>query len=316
MVPIAYHTLCTDTGFNILHDYELITWILGPLLYKKRCGGKFILQADEGGFSLVDRLGLASLYDDHKVARIPKGIDPKVFWCAGRYVTMPYAPCVSIDFDAVILRPFWENYEDCSVVCMNPEPIDWNPYRDGQNRYAEHLRKAGYDFDWSIPSVNCGIMAILDESFRQLYVETVLEVMKIISDLELPKMIYNDLSKSEYGVYIAEAVLVDQRILSMLAKKEGKKLQCIAGFSSSLDSHSASMDAIHLWKMKHGFIECSEFRQSYMNWALSMLYNEFPKHWSLTKLVDLPTFVYQNVHTTKFRFSKTEKRYAGEIQCV
>jgi len=314
-IPTAYHTLCLEPGFTVFHDYELITWVLGPLLYKRHCGGDFLLQTDPAGLSKVQELGLESLYDSIHTVQVPPGIDSKVFWCASRYLTMPKAPCISLDFDAVIFRPFWHG-KNADVICMNPEPVHWNPYTDGQNKYAEYLRQGGVDFNdfqWSLPSVNCGVMAIFDEEFRRKYVATVLAAMKIITNCGMKPTRYDDPSKTDKGTYIAEAVLVDQRILAMLAHQESRILKFVAEFDEELDTHTKNPYALHLWKMKHGFLASPSFLADYMDWALSTLWRQFPERWNLLDKLYLPTNVYENVHTGRLRFASNNfQKFPGE----
>jgi hypothetical protein len=306
----GFHTL---TGDRPMADYELVTMMLSALVYKKRIG-KMTLFTDEAGYRWASRTWMLSLYDDHKYIEVPKSIDKRVFWAAGKLVAMSKmkAPCVSVDLDAVLFeRPNLIS----DVVALHPEPFEWEVY--GWSPFKSRIyEEVGAEFEsfWQHPPANVGVLAINDEFLRSTYTKTALMLM--MEESTHPVTPPSTVIHVE-GVPVTQMVLAEQYLISAIATKQDKHMSFITDLDVENQHMVPTRKAMHLWNSKRFYAKHTRAREQYISWALTQIHAIAGESEAVNRIVrdnGLPTVLVIDGNTGVRRWSyKGEWNGPGEV---
>lgn len=301
--PRGFHTYWTAPhGPLNFRDYELITWILGPLIFRERTRGEFWLYTDEKGYEHVLKLGLQILYDriEFISPTVAHAVDPKMFWAAGKidaYKRIPL-PAISLDMDAIIWNSFW-HFKFAAVIALNQEPTDWQCYRNNQSRWEGLLDDI--KLDWNIPASNAGVLAFFDEEFRKEYCYIAEGFMYDVSRKEKP-VLYQDVGRPTSGVFFEEQVFAEQRLLGLVAARMKKRLVHVTEFDRHLDHCLDNPYVTHLWKSKAGYFKNPNAAANYVQSMLTILWENFRDYWPLVYKLGLPSTVIEDFNANNLRF--------------
>lgn len=164
----------------ILRDFEALVAAYSVLKYKENCG-KMHLVTDASGAKYLEYLGLLQLYDDvHVILDEIVGIDPDVFWAAGKLYAYEFmkAPCISLDMDAVLYKPF-PHKED--VTALHVDNALWDCYSENRAMFASCGMKSR-NWDWSLPPLNVGVLQFLDSKVKNFYTSTSISFMECFTN--------------------------------------------------------------------------------------------------------------------------------------
>ena len=281
-----------------MKDYELVSLIASVLYYKSHSGPMYLV-ADKRGIDYLNSLRLTALYDKVIELKTVDGINHKVFWAAGKIFAHKQMPCpaVSVDIDAIVWKPVHKTYDSSVAVALHTEPSDWPPYK---NRWP--LKGPWSDVrEDSVVPVNTGILAFLDEGFKNEYINA---SMKFMQDFCAQGLTSNCTSWTTGPSYVDEMVFAEQMILCLMAKKLGKKLSTVTSYDRFSDHMTENSKVTHLWNSKRCYQEHSRARDAFIHDMIEMLLHDFPESRKYIASSGIATMAVRDSNTGAVRYSK------------
>lgn len=237
--------------------YELLTTLLSALKWREH-NGPIRMITDSPGAAFFERIGLTGAWDEVSTALdgMPEGLDPFLFWAAGKLWalrTMP-CPCVMLDTDLIV----WDRVDvppGLDVMAAHPEMLCPEVYPDP----AGFRLKAGYslpaEWDLSLDAANTAFLYLRDPGFRDLYVDAALSFMGGVEPTGL---------NTTTAMCFAE-----QRVLPMCAAARGQRLGYLL---DGADQASVT----HVWGFKHLMEESAELRDAFCVKCVRRVLRDFP----------------------------------------
>lgn len=215
--------------------YELAAMVLSALLWREH-NGKICLYTDRRAFQFIEQTELSGIWDEidlQVLDSLPEDIDWSIFWAGAKLIVLQkeMAPVAMIDTDLFMWQNILHLCNDHQLVVLHREslidcylPKNKLPIAEGYN-YPEGL-------DWTIEPCNTAFSFFDDNEFKDLYVREAIHFMK------------GNTKKTNDGT--ARMVFAEQRLLAMLANREGVDIKTI------VDNPFASDNKIftHLWGSK------------------------------------------------------------------
>jgi len=210
--------------------FELYTAALSSLNCRKS-GNKTIMHCDNQGRLYLERIGLSRLWDEVK-STIPDdldGINPKMFWAAGKLFALKATPCPLLMLDTDFIA--WQLPElSEGIVAAHTEELSPNIYPP-----ITQFKMQDYSFDksfnYGVRPLNTAFLYLCGDDFKRYYVDNAIDFMK---------------SAQKSDDYLTYMVYAEQRLLAILA--EHKKIK--VGTLFELKDVHVQQRYTHIWGAK------------------------------------------------------------------
>lgn len=257
----AFHSCwsapATAQGFSFAPaPFEVLTAALSALVWRA-LNGEIVLYADAPAQAFY--ADFAYLWDEIRPFSVPDCIDPSHFWAMGKLIALQDmgAPCVMLDTDFIV----WERLsylQGHPLATIHREAIDAEIYPDPHT-----LRQDGTfaldDLPLDALPANTAVAWFGDADFMQRYVDTALQFCRAAQpDNRLTYMVF-----------------VEQRLLAMLAQKEGVPLQSL---TDGDDIANGQRRFSHVWGYKQILQSDENAAQAYCQRCAKRLQSDFPEY--------------------------------------
>lgn len=296
----GYHSYWTAPQDSVsMSDYELVSLIASALYYRSHSGPIYLV-TDRRGIDYLSSLKLTALYDKVIELQVDPAINPKIFWAAGKIYAHKAisAPCVSVDMDAILWQPIHHVLRPHAAVALHTEPTDWPPY---SRKWSE------IDGPWSsvdpkmVEPVNTGVLAFLDEKFKEQYISASISFMTQFSQSNQHS---NRVSWTHGPSYVDEMVYAEQMMLSLMAKKLGVSVGAVSSYDRFSDHMVENRKVTHLWNSKRGYRDHSRAREAFLHDMIEMLLRDFPESRKFISSSGVATMAVRDSNTGAVRYSK------------
>ena len=215
--------------------FEIAAMSLSAILWRM-FNGEICLYTDDRFYKYINDNGLSNLWDsiDHSLfLSLPTTIDWSIFWAGAKLFALrnENAPIVLLDHDLFVWKDIRDIYQGHQLITLHREDlfdcylpknklsvVDGYTYPDG--------------LDWSIRPCNTAFAYFAGNEFKDLYVREAIRFMD-----------GNTLQANDGN---ARMVFAEQRLLAMLARREGIDIETIIG-----DPFAANNKVFtHLWGSK------------------------------------------------------------------
>lgn len=263
----AFHIISTapyfvkNDGAFALEDFDLYCAVLSALVWRKD-GSRIVLYCDKAGGDYIKGAGLASVWDEI-IDTVPsdlEGIDPEMFWAAGKLLALRQAkaPCAMIDTDLIVWHkpPFGSE-----IIAAHREELMPDIYPP-----LEYFSAVGHiipDFSREVLPLNTAFFYVPDNDFREFYTSQAIAFMK---------------SAESCGERLRYMVFAEQRMAAMCAEYTG------TGVKTLLDKDMLFFPQdsyTHLWGAKQQMREHPELRSEFIGRCISRIRQDFPE-WEWT----------------------------------
>ena len=265
---LAFHSLWTAPvraagRVPTIPDYELVTMILSALQWR-RWNGKIRMMTDSEGMRLLEDAGLCELWNEGPepiLDAIPREIDPRLFWAAGKLAALRAMrfPCVMLDTDLIVWEPLKDRINGSSALAAHWEPLNPAVYPPPEKFFR---LAPGYsfpnDWDFTMPAANTAFLYLADSGFAEKYTDAAFSFMRALQNRNADPTV--------------AMCFAEQRILPMCAAASGIPLRCL------LDVQALEQQSLitHLWGHKRVLAASREQREAYCLLCLRRILTEFP----------------------------------------
>lgn len=263
----AFHIISTapyfakNSGAFALEDFDLYCAVISALTWR-RDGSRIFLCSDRIGGDYIRNSGLSEVWDDIREC-VPEdldGIDPEMFWAAGKILAMRSmrAPCVMIDTDFIV----WNKPQfGKEIIAAHREDIKPDIYPP-----AEYFSAKGHivpDFNWEVLPLNTAFFYVPDEDYKEFYTSQAIAFMK---------------SAERCGERLKYMVFAEQRMAAMCAEYTGTVVRTLM----EKDFLFFPQDSFtHLWGAKQVMRDHPELRAQFISRCEQRIRRDFPD-WAWT----------------------------------
>lgn len=263
----AFHIISTapyfakNSGAFALEDFDLYCAVISALTWR-RDGSRIFLCCDRIGGDYIRNAGLSEVWDDIREC-VPEdldGIDPEMFWAAGKILAMRSmkAPCVMIDTDFIV----WNKPQfGKEIIAAHREEIKPDIYPP-----AEYFSAKGHivpDFNWEVLPLNTAFFYVPDEDYKEFYTSQAIAFMK---------------SAERCGERLKYMVFAEQRMAAMCAEYTGTGVRTLM----DKDFLFFPQDSFtHLWGAKQVMRDHAELREQFISRCEQRIKRDFPE-WAWT----------------------------------
>lgn len=286
----AFHSNWTRPFFNLnskdsnyfIEDFEILTTILSALKWRQE-NGSIKMITDSIAAEYYSILGIDSIWDLGMEVTldslIPKEIDPKIFWAAGKIYALREvdAPCAMIDTDFIVWKSIEDILTDATICTIHKEGINENVY-PGKEYFNV---KEGYNFDsewsWDVLPSNTAFTYIKDAEFKDYYVNSSIDFMHNIKNSE------NKLTNM---------VFAEQRLISMCADKmnlEIKELMNLEQLFNGQDYYT------HIWGFKSRMRDNFRLRNEFCVKCIKRIIRDYPQYEPIIANINQLSYYYHEV---------------------
>lgn len=251
-----------NNGHIEIPDYELLILILSALKWKQ-LNGSIKMITDSAGAAFFAANGFENLWSeplDIGLDSLDDGIDPFLFWAAGKLYAMARmpCPCVMIDTDMII----WQNIGGLfqqDVIAAHAESLSSLVYPEPDVFRMKKGYTFPYEWDFSVEPVNTAFLYMPEISLRDYYVTSAFEFMASVEQANVNPAI--------------SMCFAEQRILPM----------CVAArkvhITYLLDGQKLEHQQIatHLWGHKKFLSEAPAERDLFCVKCIKRILLEFPE---------------------------------------
>lgn len=263
----AFHIISTapyfakNSGAFALEDFDLYCAVISALTWR-RDGSRIFLCSDRIGGDYIRNAGLSEVWDDicECVPEDLDGIDPEMFWAAGKILAMRSmrAPCVMIDTDFIV----WNKPQfGKEIIAAHREDIKPDIYPP-----AEYFSAKGHivpDFNWEVLPLNTAFFYVPDEDYKEFYTSQAIAFMK---------------SAERCGERLKYMVFAEQRMAAMCAEYTGTLVRTLM----EKDFLFFPQDSFtHLWGAKQVMRDHPELRAQFISRCEQRIRRDFPE-WAWT----------------------------------
>lgn len=243
-------------------DYELLVLMLSALKWKQ-LNGMIKMITDSAGAAFFTQNGLENLWSepiDTSLDSIGNGIDPFLFWAAGKLYALNQVPCpcVMLDTDMIIWQDIGGLFQQ-DVIAAHIESLSSPVYPQPD---VFQIR-SGYTFpqewDFSIEPANTAFLYMPESALRDCYVKAAFKFMDAVEKADVDPAI--------------SMCFAEQRILPMcVAAQNGR----IAFLLDGREMHHQQL-VTHLWGYKKVLSESSVERDRFCVKCIKRILLEFPE---------------------------------------
>lgn len=205
IISTAPYFAKNPNGAYFMDKFELYTAVISALSWKS-FGGEMILAADKKGAEYIEALGIASVWDSVETV-VPddlEGINPKMFWAAGKLFALREipAPVAMIDIDFIVWKK--PDLPENRIVAAHRENLTPSVYPDISSfKFKRPFPME--NMNEKVLPMNTAFLYLPDEEFKQYYVNRSIAFMK---------------SAIDCGDYLCYMVFAEQRLLSICAEEK------------------------------------------------------------------------------------------------
>lgn len=265
----AFHTNWTAPFFarNSHADYkvepfELLTTVLSARTWQA-CGGTISMLCDSRAAAYYRACGLERLWNGgiHPVLDdVPPEISPHIFWAAGKLFALRAfgTPCVMLDTDFIVWKSLAPLLADTALAVIHREDILPDIYPDAGAFPAAR----GFDFtalDWTVPPANTALAYFGDAAFTRMYTDRAIAFMRSCENADNA---------------LTYMVFAEQRLLAMLAKREGIDLQALSDLPALFTSGQEYFT--HVWGFKQQMREHPALDEGFCRRCAARLKADYP----------------------------------------
>ena len=233
----AIHTLSTLPSGEGFHPafFEVAAMALSAVLWKKY-NGEICLYTDERFYDYINNNGLVNLWDsiDLSLCRaLPTTIDWSIFWAGAKLFALKKekAPIVMLDTDLFVWQDIRELCHNHQLITLHREDL-FDCYLPKKELPVANDYTYPDGLDWSIQPCNTAFACFAGDEFKNLYVREAIRFMN------------GNTFKANDGN--ARMVFAEQRLLAMLAHREGVDIETIIGDPFAVNNKVFT----HLWGAK------------------------------------------------------------------
>ena len=267
----AFHIISTapffakNNGAFALEDFDLYCAVLSALTWR-RDGSRIFLYTDRPAAEYIRSSGLETVWDELRdtVPDDLDGIDPVMFWAAGKLLAMRQmeAPCVMIDTDFIVWNKPGFGSEIIAAHLEDLSPDIYPPLE-----YFSAGDHSIPDFSREVLPLNTAFFYVPDESFKEFYTSQAIAFMK---------------SADRCGEWLRYMVFAEQRMAAMCAEYTG------TGVKTLLDKDMLFFpqeNYTHLWGAKQKMREHPELRRELCGRFEARIRRDFPEwEWTIGKI--------------------------------
>ena len=201
--------------------FELLTTALSALAFRRE-NGSIAMLCDTTAAAYYEANGLTFLWDGgvHPVLdAVDREIDPVCFWAAGKLYAlraMADEPCMMIDTDFIVWRDLSPVLTDCPLAAIHREDLMPEIYPDPA-LLRTHRPFPLDSLDRTVRPANTALAWFGDPAFTRLYTQTAIDFMRAASPADNA---------------LTYMVFAEQRLLAMLADREGVPLTALSDLAS------------------------------------------------------------------------------------
>lgn len=270
----AFHIISTapyfakNTGAFTLEDFDLYCAVISALTWR-RDGSRIFLCCDKAGGEYFKNAGLGKVWDEvwECVPGDLEGVDPEMFWAAGKIFAMRemYAPCVMIDTDFIVWnKPHFGR----EIIAAHREDIKPDIYPP-----AEYFSAQGHivpEFNWEVLPLNTAFFYVPDEDYKQFYTSQAIAFMK---------------SAAHCGERLKYMVFAEQRMAAMCAEYTGTPVKTLL----DKDMLFFPQDSFtHLWGAKQVMRDHPELRVEFCGRCADRIRRDFPDWaWTIDRIKEV-----------------------------
>lgn len=267
----AFHIISTapffakNNGAFALEDFDLFCAVISALEWR-RDGSRIFLYCDRFAAQYIENAGLSSVWDEVR-ATVPDdlgGIDPEMFWAAGKLLAlrqMP-APCVMIDTDLIVWRKpeFGEE-----LIAAHREDLNPDIYPP-----LEFFSAPGHsipEFSREVLPLNTAFLYMPDNSLKELYTSQAIAFMR---------------SAEKCGDKLKYMVFAEQRMAAMCADFTGTPVKTLL----DKDHLFFPQDSFtHLWGAKQKMRDEPMLREEFISRCVTRLQRDYPGwEWTVCRI--------------------------------
>lgn len=265
----------------VLKDFEALTWLVGALQARRH--GQIKMLTDTRGLRFLQRTKLDWVYNGGVSTALddtPAGINPQVFWTAGRMFAFGLmdGPFVSVDTDAILWQPLQPT---APVMALHHEDRRWASYAGNRADFGR-FGFTGPGWNWRLQPVNLGIVAFPSPQVTRSFSNEALRFMSEYSQWlrEHPEAV--DLPRTRRA-----PLFLDQRLLPMCMARLGLRVKTTGRLNQQKTGLAHNPRCSHLWLGKRNFLYSAAARTAYVNHLIAHTLKEFPEaratleHWRL-----------------------------------
>lgn len=251
-----------------IDKFELYSAAISALNWRKM-GGEIDLITDKQGEKYITSLGISSLWDAVKCL-VPddlEGIDPKMFWAAGKLFALreTQAPVAMIDTDFILWK--MPDLPENRIVAAHRESLTPSVYPT-LDYFAFKRPFPMQGMNSAVLPMNTAFLYLPDESFKQYYVNKAIAFMK------------SAVSCDDYLCYM---VFAEQRLLSICAEELKIGSQVLMDKDELFFPRD---DYTHLWGAKQVMRTDPDSFNDFCRRARERIKNDFPDYDFIIPLIE------------------------------
>lgn len=205
IISTAPYFAKNPNGAYFMDKFELYSAVISALKWRS-FGGEIILAADKKAAEYIEKLGIGSVWSSIEtvISDDLEGINPKMFWAAGKLLALREipAPVTMIDTDFIV----WKKPElpQNRIVAAHRENLTPSVYPDISSFKFKRPFPMN-DMNEKVLPMNTAFLYLPDEEFKQYYVNRAIAFMKSAIDCD---------------DYLCYMVFAEQRLLSICAEEK------------------------------------------------------------------------------------------------
>lgn len=284
----AFHSNWTRPFFNLnkrdnkffIEDFEILTTILSALKWREK-NGSIKMITDSIAAQYYSSLKIDSIWDlgmDVSLDNIvPKEINPKIFWAAGKLFALKKskAPCIMIDTDFIVWKPIYNLIKVNKICTIHKENIDEKVYPPKEYFHMKKEYNFDKQWDWSVLPSNTALLFMGDENFKNYYVNSSINFM---------------MNLKEAQDNITGMVFAEQRLISMCAKKKNINISEIM----TLEKLFGGQDYFtHVWGFKNVMRNNFKLREAFCVKCIKRIIHDYPEYEGIIANIKQLSYYYQ-----------------------
>lgn len=250
-----------NSGDYYIEDFEILTTILSALKWREK-NGSIKMVTDSAGKEFYLKNGMVDLWDGGIEAVLDSiNEDPYMFWAAGKLhaLSRESAPIAVIDTDFIV----WDEilFDKLPPLCVIHDEDLYDDVYPGKEYFK---MKEGYSFDtqwdWSVRALNTAFYVIKDNILLYEYTSEAIRFMNSAADNDDP---------------LCYMVFAEQRLLNMIANKQGKEVMCFSTLERLFKNGEGWFT--HIWGMKQQMRDNDELRYAFCRRCIDRILKDYPE---------------------------------------
>lgn len=272
---LAIHTTWTkpqiiNTGTFNVEDFDILTTVLSALKWKEM-NGNIKLFTDSYGYLFYEKHNMLNLWDEVSTAldKIPDRINPHMFWACGKLFALKEqtAPVAMIDTDFIVWdRIAFDSLKD--ITAIHREDIYPDVYPDIHHFNMQYGYIFDPELDWREKPANAAFYVVKNNDFIKEYTESAIEFMMNSID----------------GDNLTYMVFAEQRLMAMIAKKQGLELESFSNLERLFNDGENYFT--HTWGMKQQMRDSEFLRADFCRRCINRIERDYPEYIPVLKEMD------------------------------